>query len=88
MFLGINYPAWVGLGWIIIGAIPLIMFIRDIRLSKGDEARAELAQFPILMPALSVVAGLHLLVSDPYMLMLVVVVIAGICDWSSGQLAA
>ncbi|MBT4058998.1 MAG: hypothetical protein HOE69_01655 [Euryarchaeota archaeon] len=88
LFLGINYPAWVGLGWIIIGAIPLIMFIRDIRLSKGDEARAELAQFPILMPALSVVAGLHLLVSDPYMLMLVVVVIAGIGAWSSGQLAA
>lgn len=90
LFIGFTYPAWVGLGWLIIGAIPLILFARDMRLDKSDNSgeRAELARYPILMPALSLIIGLHLLVSEPYLLMLVVVILAGIGAWASGQLAA
>ena len=87
---GIDYPAWAGIGWVIIGAIPLIGFARDLRLSKGDEAgeREGLAQYPTLIPTLSILVGLHILVSTPYILVLAVVVIAGISAWATGQLAA
>jgi len=87
---GINYPAWAGIGWVIIGAIPLIGFARDLRLAKGDDAgkREEFAQYPTLIPTLSILVGLHLLVSDPYLLVLAVVVVAGIGAWATGQLAA
>ena len=87
---GINYPAWAGIGWVIIGAIPLIGFARDLRLSKGDEAgeREGFAQYPTLIPTLSILVGLHILVSTPYILVLAVVVIAGISAWATGQLAA
>ena len=87
---GIDYPAWAGIGWVIIGAIPLIGFARDLRLSKGDGAgkREEFAQYPTLIPTLSILVGLHLLVSTPYILVLAVVVIAGISAWATGQLAA
>ncbi|PXY77699.1 MAG: hypothetical protein CXX81_11555 [Methanobacteriota archaeon] len=87
---GINYPAWAGIGWVIIGAIPLIGFARDLRLAKGDDAgkQEEFAQYPTLIPTLSILVGLHLLVSDPYLLVLAVVVVAGIGAWATGQLAA
>jgi hypothetical protein len=87
---GINYPAWAGIGWVIIGAIPLIGFARDLRLAKGDDAgkREEFAKYPTLIPTLSILVGLHLLVSDPYLLVLAVVVVAGIGAWATGQLAA
>ena len=87
---GIDYPAWAGIGWVIIGAIPLIGFARDLRLSKGDEAgeREGFAQYPTLIPTLSILVGLHILVSTPYILVLAVVVIAGISAWATGQLAA
>ena len=87
---GIDYPAWAGIGWVIIGAIPLIGFARDLRLSKGDESgeREGFAQYPTLIPTLSILVGLHILVSTPYILVLAVVVIAGISAWATGQLAA
>jgi len=87
---GIEYPAWAGIGWVIIGALPLIGFARDLRLAKGDDAgkRTELAQYPTLIPTLSILVGLHLLVSDPHLLVLAVVVVAGIGAWATGQLAA
>ena len=87
---GIEYPAWAGLGWVIIGALPLIGFARDLRLAKGPDAvkRAEFAQYPTLIPTLSILVGLHLLVSTPYILVLVAVVIAGVAAWATGQLAA
>ena len=87
---GIEYPVWAGIGWVIIGALPLVGFARDLRLSKGEDSgkREEFAQYPTLIPTLSILVGLHLLVSDPYLLVLAVVVVAGIGAWATGQLAA
>ena len=87
---GIDYPAWAGIGWVIIGALPLIGFARDLRLAKGDDAgvREDFAQYPTLIPTLSILVGLHILVSTPYILVLVAVVIAGVAAWATGQLAA
>lgn len=90
LFIGFTYPAWVGIGWLLLGAVPLILYARDQRLAKSDQSgeRSKLVEYPVLMPALSLVAGLHLLVAEPYILMLVVVTIAGIAAWASGKLTA
>ena len=87
---GIEYPAWAGIGWVIIGILPLIGFARDMRLAKSDVEgkRTGLVQYPTIIPILTILTGLHILVSDPYLLLLVVVIVAGIGAWATGQLAA
>lgn len=90
LFIGFTYPAWVGLGWVLLGAVPLIMFVRELRLaaSGGEGDREGLVAYPVVVPSISLLIGLHLLFAEPYILMLVVVTIAGIAAWASGKLTA
>ncbi len=84
LMFGIEYPAWVGLGWIVIGGAPLILFIRDSMNSKSEEIESP---YPVIIPLLSVMIGLHLLVSEPHLLLLAAIILAGLGALMVGQLA-
>ena len=83
---GIDYPVWAGLGWVILGLVPLVMFALDRRAdAKGVETSA--IAMPTLIPCLSLFVGMHLLIPEPHWLLLIGVVVAAFAARSTGQLA-
>ena len=83
---GVDYPVWAGLGWVILGLVPLVMFALDRRAdAKGVETSA--IAMPTLIPCLSLFVGMHLLIPEPHWLLLIGVVVAAFAARSTGQLA-
>ena len=83
---GFDYPVWAGLGWVILGLVPLVMFALDRRAdAKGVETSA--TAMPTLIPCLSLFVGMHLLIPEPHWLLLIGVVVAAFAARSTGQLA-
>ncbi len=83
LFLGIEYPAWVGLGWIVAGLPVLLLYLRDTMNSKSEEVESN---FPVIVPSISVIAGLHLLIPGPHLLLLAAVIFAGFAAYYGGKL--
>ena len=83
LFFGYEFPAWIGLGWLIIGLVPLIFFARE-NSSKGSEIENP---YPVIMPFTSLLLGLHLLVAQSHLLLLVAVIAAAIGAYISGKMA-
>ena len=84
LFLGVEFPAWVGLGWLVIGLIPLVLFSKENMSKDSDEI---VNPYPVIMPFISLLAGLHLLIPEPHLLILAAVIVAAIGAYFSGQMA-
>ena len=83
LFFGIEFPAWVGLGWVAAGLPVILLYLRDSMNPKSEEVESS---YPVIVPSISLLAGLHLLIPGPHFLLLAAVIFAGFAAYFGGQL--
>ena len=82
----LKLPVWAGLGFILLGLVPLTLFMKDHR-NRAGATDSPNEEMPLVVPVFSLIVGLHLLVSEPHLLLFAVVLLAGVGAWFTGKLS-